>query len=348
MEFVKWDHHKPIYAYTNRVRGFYLPGFNPRRPKTVYIPNKPYRNFGYLIYSITSVSSQTLITTGGVNRTFSPDFYFSTYETTNQTVYCAAQGERFQLGFGSATSPHDMSRYELYSPHTQLLGINGSVFIERTSTSTTLWTYHTYGFTQPSLSVGEVGLYMHLVGTIFYEARVLLARAIIDPVVEKYAGTTYEEGWRIDFPSNYTPALPYILAGAQYRGGSGLFGTRDRTGVPSGMRRNRPLSGYDIMIGSDNTPPSPLDYALKSPIGSLTAQASSIEMDTTLQEFRLVFNGSYTPASNVYLGEVGLFLQAYDTAGTLRYFLVARAVWDTPILLQANQTYSIGIVLRFA
>lgn len=340
------DHHRPIYGYTHPARGFYIPESSPRRPATVYIPNKPYANFGRLIYAFTANANTTLVDVNGSNQTlYMPEFRISGSVGASQSLHRSG----FRLSFGSATTPHDIYRYELYSPHTQLRWTTGIGFLEKTSQSTILWIYSSFGIAQPSLSCGEVGLYLSSTAATGIDNRFLLARAILDPPVEKVYGEWYEEGWMITFPANYTPVLPALLAWVEYAGGSGLMGRYDSNGTPAAIRNYRPFTGSPaVMIGSDNSPPSPDDFRLRSPIASLTNVSVGLEIDTTLQEIRVIAQGAYTPTSNVYLGEVGLFYNLYDPGNTARYFMVARAVWDAPILLQANQTYTIGIVLRFA
>jgi hypothetical protein len=75
-------------------------------------------------------------------------------------------------------------------------------------------------------------------------------------------------------------------------------------------------------------------------------QTHAVEIDTTLQECRIVRYGTYTPSTNVTLGEVALFINIYDTSGTARKIMVARGVWDTPVTLVAGTTYTIGIALK--
>jgi len=103
------------------------------------------------------------------------------------------------------------------------------------------------------------------------------------------------------------------------------------------------------MIGSDNTAPNPTDYNLKAPIASLASQTQSVEVDTTLQEVRVVRTGTYTPSSNVTLGEIGLFANLSGYVGgtlTSKKTMLVRVALGTPVTLYANTTYTLGIVIK--
>jgi hypothetical protein len=206
-------------------------------------------------------------------------------------------------------------------------------------------------FPPPDRAVGEVGLYFrgyYYDGTYYYFYTYLVARAIIDPAITKYANTLYEEGWQIDFPANYTRWFTSIYFWMEWFNSTEVgLPFLDVTGTQYVSKQVSPWAGSpDIMIGSDNTPPSPTDYNLKAPIGSLSSQSQTIEIDTTLQECRIVRTGTYTPSTNVTLGEVALFTNIYDTSGTARKVMVARGVWDTPVTLIGGTTYTIGIALK--
>jgi hypothetical protein len=339
---MKWNHHKPLILELEPINGFFIPECTlnelksiKRRKYLFKIPNKGYKNFAYALHSSLSNTNQTLIDISGYSRTFNPDSFALT-----------------RLNLGSSSSPHDVTRYELYSRHfgTGVLGVHW--LVEGTE-NTSLVTYHPYSFLPPDKAIGEVGLYFvgHYYDTQYYEYlffTYLVARAIIDPAITKYANTLYEEGWQIDFPSNYTKWFLRVYFRPMQRF-AGDFNTliTDINGYLYATRERSPWAGSpDVMIGSNNTPPSPTDYALKSPIGSLSSQAQAVEIDTTLQECRVVRTGTYTPTANITLGEVALFTNVYDAGGTARKIMVARGVWDTPVTLVANTTYTIGIALR--
>jgi hypothetical protein len=177
----------------------------------------------------------------------------------------------------------------------------------------------------------------------------LLARVILDPPINKEANTMFTEGWRITFPSNYTRWFLrcFYLGSPNQSGDHGRF-VRAIDGSNYIIRELASIyaGSTDVMIGRDNTSPTPLDYALKDPIGSLSSQSQSVEIDTTLQECRIVRIGTYTPSVNETLGEVGLFANFTDVSGTARKVMIARGVWDTPLTLVAGTPYTIGIVLR--
>jgi hypothetical protein len=335
-----WNHHIPLILDLEPIKGFFIPECtlneikSPRSKYLFKIPNKGYKNFAYLIHGTLTNTTQTCVDKDGNSVSVEPSWLLIT-----------------RLNIGSSSNPHDVTRYELYSRYFST-GIFGVHWLSEAIDKTSLIAFFRYSIPPPDKAVGEVGLYWHYfkgtTASYAFQYTFLIARAIIDPSVTKYAGTLYEEGWQIDFPSNYTRwGLRSIFELPYYYGGD--FGSLliDVNGSPFSLRQRSPFTGtLDLMIGSDNTPPSPTDYALKSPIGSLSSQSQSVEIDTTLQECRIVRTGTFTPSTNVTLGEVALFINVYDATGASRKIMVARGVWDTPVTLIAGTTYTIGIALR--
>jgi len=342
-----WDHHKPLLLELEPINGFYIPEMplpNKSSSKIEWkIPNKGYKNFAYWLNSILTNTGQTIVNIGGTSRTitqFRTDYSATGYQSIPEMG-------RFEIAYGSSTNPHDVTRVDLYSRHSALSWMDGFSWVVHETDKTKIMQYTRYIFPPPSLSCGEVGLY--LLANIGHTGReeFLLARAILDPVIEKEANTLYEEGWVIEFPANYTRMLANILAYCTQHGHPCKFRFYDINGNIVRVRGYQPSAGSpDVMIGSSNQSPSPDDYRLKSPIGSLSSQTQAVEIDTTLQECRIVRQGTYTPATNVYLGEIGLFMNVYDDTGASVKMMIARGIWETPVLLQANITYTIGIVLK--
>ena len=333
---MKWNHHIPLILELEPVRGFYIPECtlnelkSPKRSKYLFkLPNKGYRNLIYVINSWITNSAQTVVDNGGASRSWGP----------NDLVF-------MRLNIGSSSSPHDITRYELYNRRFSL-GPLGVFWPVEGTDKTSFMSYVKYMFPPPDQAVGEVGLYFFGYNNNTWPT-ILVARAIIDPAVTKYANTLYEEGWQIDFPANYTRWFVQIPLNYNYGQTTEIgFPFRDVSGSQYLTRQGSPWAGSpDVMIGSDNTPPSPTDYNLKSPIASLANQVHTIEIDTSLQECRIVRYGTYTPSTSITLGEVALFTNIYDISGTERKVMVARGVWDTPVTLVAGTTYTIGIALK--
>ncbi|MEM1542892.1 MAG: hypothetical protein QXV82_09715 [Ignisphaera sp.] len=342
-----WDHHKPLLLELEPINGFYIPEMPPpNKPLSEVewkIPNKGYKNFPYWLNSIFLNTGQTITNTGGTSRTITQ---FATTTTANYTQTVPEMG-RFEMSYGSSTDPHDITRIDLYSRHPALSFMDGFAWTVHETDKTKLMQYSRYVFAPPSLSCGEVGLYLLVNIGVGAREDFLLARAILSPVVEKEANTLYEEGWVVEFPANYTRVLPAVLAYCTYHTHPPKIRFLDVNGNIARIRSNQPSTGVcDVMIGSNNQSPSPDDYSLKSPIGSLSSQSQAVEIDTTLQECRIVRQGTYTPTTNVYLGEIGLFTNFYDDTGASVKVMIARGIWETPVLLQANVTYTIGIVLK--
>lgn len=299
-----------------------------------YFKNKGYSNFGYFLNIGLTATTQQLKNTGGTNININTDY---TLGSGNVVFYNSFLG----LNLGSSTNPHDVTLYELVSRHfTDPVG--GIAWTDEEDGKVVLQTYSSYAIPSSSKTVGEVALYL----TTYYH-RALIARSLPTPFERQY-NTVYRDGWKITFPSNYTKYyMPIALTkNTNSIGTQWGYLVKDINGNTYVIRNSVPFAGSpDVMIGSNNTTPDFGDYALKSPIGSLNSQSQSVEVDTVNQEVRIVRTGTYTPSSNVYLGEVGLFTNLYDTSGTARKVMVVRGVWDTPILLSSGTTYTIGVVL---
>jgi hypothetical protein len=346
----RWNHHLPLLLEVEPIKGLYKPDeASLPKPKVFY--NKGYRNLAYYLNTYITNSSQTLIDTGGASKNFEPDRGSALYTgTITATFYNHPLKYLYFLNFGSSTNPHDVTRYELYSRHFTK-GAGGLGWLVEESNQTRIRSWHRYAFPAPSKSVGEVGLYIYGYvnpGTTDYFSSFLLARAILDPPVEREYNTIYEEGWEIIFPANYTR---WFLRALMYHSRGVDAGLGDLIKAIDGndyvVRQDNPFAGgTDIMIGRSNASPTPTDYHLADPIGSLSSQSQAVEIDTTLQECRIVRTGTYTPSVNETLGEVGLYCNVTDATGTSRKILIARGIWSPTVTLEANVTYTIGIVLK--
>jgi len=184
-------------------------------------------------------------------------------------------------------------------------------------------------------------------------ASAMLARIVFPAVLPREAFVNYFEGYTIKFPSTFTKwfirALFSAVCGHDRRPTRGMtFKAQD--GSSYCIQAPRPFAGSpDVMIGSDNTPASPSDHNLKSPIASLANQTQIIEVDTTLQEARIFRYGTYTPSVDTILGEVGLFANINGFAGGSlagRKTLLSRVALSEPITLTAGNTYTIGIIIK--
>jgi len=353
---MKVNHHKPIICELKPIRGSFLPEvtlnelLSPKRSKYLTrIPNKGYRNLAYYLNTFITNSGQTIIDTGGTSRTLYPiRAVHPGYDNRNPIE----KAFRYYLNLGSSTSPHDITRYELYSRHFGKGG-GGIGWLVEEASQTKIVTYHRYAFPAPSKAVGEAGLYLRFAGycydgTSLLDVSFLLARAIIDPVVEKPALTLHEEGWEIVFPANYAKWFLDVLMNSCFGVDSAVGQlVRAADGGWYVIRQHSPWAGSpDVMIGSDNSPPSPTGHHLKAPIASLSSQTQGVEIDTVLQECRIVRTGTYTPSTVVTLGEVAMYTYLVDTGGAGRKVMIARGTWDPPLTLEPGATYTIGIALR--
>jgi len=334
-----------ILLEVDMLKGYYIPNVNKPEPKLVF-RNKPYANLGRLLYIILANTSQNLVDTGGNSRSF------DTTLTGPTGTESATPSTPLVINFGLQADPDDITRYELFN---RLDGVGASAipFLEFGDNYSRLKAYTRYSiYTQ--LSVSEVGLYLRVsLGTSGF--LFLLARTIIAPSKERYPTTVYEDGYQIEFPSNVTRnflELLYASLTTQKNLATSKLGYLIRaldgnyyTARAGGTRADTP----NLRIGDNNTPPTPTDYNLKGTVyGSLTNQSSELQIDTAKQETRIVRTGTFTPSTDIVLGEIGWSLNVYDYTGTKRETLMVRGVYDPPITLQANTTYTMGLVLKLS
>jgi len=331
------------------LKGYYIPNINKPEPKLVF-RNKPYANLGRILNVILTYSNGSVVDTGGGTQTLYNDMSIQSSSTTYLHYGFATP---LIINFGLQADPHDITRYELFN---RLDGVGASAipFLELGDTYSRIKAYTRYSvYTQ--LSVSEVGLYARFSTGAKGSIQVLLARTIIAPSVERYPGVVYEDGYQIEFPANVTRnfvELLYTILTTPRDSGTSRLGYLIRaldgnyyTARAGGTRADTP----NLKIGDNNTPPTPTDYNLKGTVhGSLTNQSSELQIDTAKQEIRIVRTGTFTPSSDVVLGEIGWFLNVYDYTGTKRECLMIRGVYDPPIQLNANTTYTMGLVLKLS
>jgi len=337
---MKWsDHHKPIIGYVKPLYGFYKPD-EASLPKPKAFLNKGYRNLAYIIHSYLTRTEQTVIKTDGASKTYR--WWRGVGEGSE---YWRGLGlPPFNIGFGGSSAPHDVTRYQLISPYFDTAPAFHYLVEETDRTIVRIYSRYAAGI---GFEIGEAGLYYFGWGT----GRYLLARAIVSPAISRSPATVYEDGWDLIFPAGWTRWFVRVFFAA-YDGGSttNVGEAVRRTDGTTIVIRNHADHAFrgeaDVVIGRDNTPPTPEDFRVRNPIASLSSQAQSVEIDTTFQECRVVRTGTYTPSTTETLGEVGLTTRGIGTDGATHTYLVARAVFDPPITLEAGVTYTIGIALR--
>jgi len=329
------------------IKGYYIPDVDIKSLLnyrfTDRIQNKGYRNLAYILYGFINNSNVTLITTDGSSYTFSPNIVYTVSLSGINVSHLPTSP--LGLNFGTSNNPHDITRYELYSRFTDR-PVLGNKYIDFLTDKSVLTSFFRYAITTTQ-TFSEVGLYVFVRG--YYEYRILLSRGIINITREAY--TEYFDGYQIEFPLNFTKnfikALDILFG--YIHGGASVYGValKDINGSNFVMRQlGQPASGIDIWIGSDNTPPSSDHYHVLSPISSLTNNAVNVVLDTTLQECRIEFTGTYTPTTDVDVGEIACYMSVNDTGGTARKIMIARGVWDTLIHLNAGTTYAFSIVIK--
>jgi hypothetical protein len=308
------------------------------------VRNKFTRNMGYILDGLIRLADVTVYDEGGTGRTAktSTGGLLYSYNSSNYI----GQPAFLQFGTGS-TSPtvtdNNLATADILAPTHYIDTVE-------TSTSTTLVVAARWA-PDASKNYAEAGL--KWISDFSLNNVHLLARTVFPSYLSRSAYTEYFDGYAISFPASYTVwfirALQMALSGHDVRQTRGRPATAT-DGSSFSMRAPRAFAGTpDVVIGSDNSSPSPTDYNLKSPIASLSSQSQSVEVDTTLQEVRVVRTGTYTPTTNVTLGEIGLFcnLNAYAAgSATTKKTMLVRVALSTPVTLSPGTTYTLGIVIR--
>jgi len=320
------------------VGGYFKPNIDRPQPTKIY-KNKPTSNLGRLLHILYTASNQSLKDTGGGSRTFDTN-WLNTY-TAGGTGYGVVIEATTLINFGLDPTTPTISDLELISK----IASEGAPALLLPpiyeSDKTRLRFYSRY-MLPLEYNVKEVGLYLKA-----YH-KFLIARAVIPDGLLRDDYTQYEDGYEIVLPSNYTRNFANLLW-KYFLSRSDLFGdvVTDIYGVNYIIRRG--VTSPDVVIGSNNTPPSPADYYLKgTDLGSLGSQATAYEEDTALQEIRSIRYGTITPSSNITVGEIALTIGVYDHTNTVRRIMIARGVWIPAITLQAGTTYTLGIVLKLS
>lgn len=182
----------------------------------------------------------------------------------------------------------------------------------------------------------------------------LLARSALPSSESRTAYNEYFDGYALSFPASFTRWFVKALWAASTGNYSylsrGCVITATDGSIAVVQTGDTFAGNPDVMIGTDNSAPSPTHYNLLSPIASLGSQSQTVEVDTSLNQVRVVRTGSYTPSTDTVLGELGLFcnVNAY-VGGSLvtRRIMVCRAVVTPPVTLKAGTTYTLGIALVF-
>jgi hypothetical protein len=320
------------------VRGYFV------LDEGLIVRNKFTRNMGYIIDGLLRLADVTVYDEGGTGRTAKTSTGGLLY--TNIQYYTIGQPAFLQFGTGT-TSP------TVTDNNLGTADINLSThYIDavESSTSTQLVVAARWA-PDANKNYAEAGL--KWISDIYNNNAHLLARTVFSSYLTRNAYTEYFDGYAISFPASYT--VWFIRALQMALSGNDVRQTRGRPAIATdgssfSMRAPRAFAGTpDVVIGSDNSSPSPTDYNLKAPIASLSSQSQTVEVDTTLQEVRVVRTGTYTPSTNVTLGEIGLFcnLNAY-VAGSLttKKTMLVRVALSTPVTLSAGTTYTLGIVIR--
>jgi hypothetical protein len=312
----------------------------------VAVRNKFTRNMGYVLDGLLRLADVTVYDEGGTGRTAptSAGGLLASYASHT------AMGQPAFLQFGTGTTSPTVTDSNLAAA--DIIVPTQYVDTVETSSETRLVIA---GRWAPDADKNYTETGLKWLFNSYNNWATLLARTVFPSYLTRSAYTEYLDGYALSFPAGFTVwfvrALHAALSGHDARQTRGKVAV-DVTGASFAIRAPRAFAGSpDVMIGSDNSPASPTDYSLKAPIASLGSQSQSVEVDTTLQEVRVVRTGTYTPSANVTLGEIGLFcsLSGYASGSAVtRKVMLVRVPLDTPVTLSAGTTYTLGIVIRLA
>lgn len=307
--------------------------------------NKFTRNMGYIIDGLLRCTDVTVYDSGGSSRT--------AYTSSGSLLYSASLSRNMGLPlyfiYGTGVTTPRVTDNWLVSADTATRNTSHYIDCIEESTETRFLVAGRWA-PDASKTLSEAGLALIIDG--YYGYVTLLARSVLSPSITRTAYTEYYDGYVLRFPASFTRWFARALLAAT--AGHKYFAYRSTVvtaadGSPMVLRSNEPFTGtVDVRIGSDNTPPSPTHANLFSPIDSLSSQSQAVEVDTTLQEVRVVRTGTYTPSTNVTLGEMGLFasLNGYRAgSSTSALTMLCRVALDTPVTLTAGKTYTLGIAL---
>lgn len=310
------------------------------------IRNKFTRNMGYIIDGLLRLVNVTVYDEGGASRTAST----STGSLLQSATTSYEQGPLIFAQFGTGTTTPTVNDNNLASP-SLILPTSYIDIIEDTS-STNLLIAARYS---PSslLNATEMGLKLFVDTSNNYVT--LLSRTVFPSAVSRSAYTPYFDGYQLTFPAEFTRwfvrALFCSMVGHRRRPTSCL-NAKMPDGSDYAIQSPNVFAGSpDVVIGTDNTPASPTFANLRSPIVSLNSQTQTVEVDTALNEVRIVRTGIYTPATTTQLGEIGLFANINGFVGATvvaRRTLLVRVALSDPVTLNAGTTYTLGIVLKFS
>lgn len=310
-------------------------------------PNRFTRNMGYVIDGLLRRVDVSVFDEGGTSRTASTGSGGLLWSPSADNEV----GIPLHIHYGTGVTTPSVTDNNLASP--DAAGRLSTHYLDTLETDTeTRFLVANRWAPDTARTYSEVGL-KWVVNTLSVYTT-LLARSLISPPLSRSAYTEVYDGYVIRFPAAFTRWFARALLAASsgiriYTGRAHLVTATD--GSPLVLRSGDTFAGtLDVQIGSDNTPPSPTHHRLLSPIASLSSQTQAVEVDTTLQEVRVVRSGTYTPPTTVELGEVALYatLHGFRAGSAVTApVMVARVAISPKVTLAAGTTYTIGIVLVF-
>ena len=322
------------------VKGFYV------LDDGLLIRNKFTRNMGYIIDGLLRLASVSVFDEGGTSRTANTGD--GGLIRSLNTSY--EQGPTVFLQLGTGTVSPTVNDNNLASPSAMLP--TSYIDVDEDTSNTSILIASRYGLSS-LVNVAEIGL--KLLIDVYYNYATLLSRAVLPSAVSRSPYAIYFDGYQLTFPAEFTRwfvrALYCAMVGHRRRA-TICLPAKASDGSDYSIQNGATFAGSpDVVIGSDNTPTSPTNTNLRSPIASLSSQSQAVEVDTSLNEVRVVRTGIYTPVTTVTLGEIGLFANINGYVGATvagRRTLLVRVALPTPVTLNAGTTYTLGIVLKFS
>jgi hypothetical protein len=174
-------------------------------------------------------------------------------------------------------------------------------------------------------------------------------RVIKEECIDKEIFEEYVKNRKDDSTANFVSLVTAIFTNATQGGGLGItltdingtsriFYVKGLWSNPYSIFSTNVTNSYTyITVGTDSTPPSPTDYALKNKVAEKLVE--SVSADTANRIVTIQATISFT--ENVTIYEVGLEINAVDQNGTATRLLLDRTVISGGIAVQAGQALRI-------
>jgi hypothetical protein len=314
------------------------------------IENKLTANWIYLLASALNISGYTVTqqdnttaTTGGANYVHAPNSV-----STNKVALL------WLIMYGSSLTSPTISDYKLNSP---LFNTNVVGAYEVESNSGAGIVLYNQFMVASQQTIYEMGLFFgNNLNNAPAEA-ILVSHLLFSNGLTIPNNIWIQHGYQLFFPVPFTIWIVRSIFSNAFKIWEGNYTSG---GIPNGNaftlitdinnntflpQYNGQINSWSLAIGTGTTPATPQDYALGSPLASLLSQTMNINIDKTNNAGYLTFSGTYSPSSNVTVGEIGLYGIIKDQSGNSHTVLLIHYVFSTPVSLTAGTQYTFSITI---